>query len=244
LFTLDTFTREFEGKPLATIVWQGRPMWIARHIGALLGYAGHGERLVHRVLGEWNAELEEGEDYLFLDGVPLSALRSLGREEIEPDPRASVLVLLGSGLHLVLSKTEGPVEAGIRRFLVEEVLRKVPRERHRRTWRPELDLGVSEADARLWTRPSIAPETPLVLQPTLSEQREERAKLQTRTEALWLDLFDRYLRAQALHRVRETLGSTLTAGACAALEIHAAELVTGLNIESLLDGSDLSPRAA
>jgi hypothetical protein len=246
MLAIDTFTRELEGKPLTTISWQGCPAWVARHVGALLGYAGDGDRLVHKILGEWNAELEEGHDYLFLDGLPLLVLRGLGSETLVGGPhddRDGLLLLLPAGLQLVLSKTHGPVEKELRRLLVDEVLPTIARAEQRPPWRPEAELGVSEAEAKLWT--TSTPEVQLVLEPTLAERREERAKTQARTQALWLELSDRRFRVAALYRAIETLGSTVTPAARIALEITAAEIATGLNIESLLDQPiPTLPRAA
>jgi hypothetical protein len=247
MLAIDTFTRELDGKPLTTICWQGSPAWVARHIGALLGYAGNGERLVHRLLGEWNAELEEGHDYLFFGGMPLMVLRGMGCEALvegPPDDRDSLLLLLPPGLQLILSKTHGPVEQKLRRLLVDEVLPTIARAEQLHAWRPEAELGVSEDEAKLWTTPT-APELELVLQPTLEARREEREKTQARTQALWLELSDRRFRVQALYRAIETLGSTITPAARIALEIQAAEIATGLNIESLLDQPvPTLPRAA
>jgi hypothetical protein len=247
MLEIDTFTRGLEGKPLTTISWQGCPAWVARHVGALLGHAGGGDKLVHKVLGEWNAELQEGHDYLFLDGLPLQVLRGMGCEALvegPPDDRDSLLLLLPPGLQLVLSKTHGPAEQKLRRLLVDEVLPTIARAEQRQMWRPEAELGVSEEDAQLWTMPT-GPELSLVLQPTLEERREERAKTQARTQALWLEFSDRRFRVQALYRAIETLGSSLAPAARIAMEITAAEIATGLDIESLLDQPvPTVPRAA
>src|SRR5262249_35164831 len=148
----------------------------ARHIGALLGYAGHGKRLVNKILGEWNAEFEEGHDYLFLQGEALAAFRATASETPTPvssHARSSLLLLLEPGLHLVLTKTHRPVGVKLRRFLADEVLPQLARTGRYTPGQLASDLAVSEADARLWTM-SVPASVELDVHSSLSERREAR----------------------------------------------------------------------
>lgn len=49
-------SHHFEGRPLTTLVLDGRPCWIARQVGEAIGYALGGRRLVSLIRGEWADE--------------------------------------------------------------------------------------------------------------------------------------------------------------------------------------------
>lgn len=121
----------FEGAPLQTLTWDGRPCWVARHIGARLGYSADGGRFVKKV-GDWMAELVEGKDYAYLDGPELSAFKATnhvsvpgGDQHLHKAPR--VLVLFESGVNLCSLKTSKPLGAKLRRFLADEVIPQLAR---------------------------------------------------------------------------------------------------------------------
>ena len=228
MYEFDTITRMFEGKSLTTLSLEGRPAWVASRIGAALGYGEHGDRLVHKILGEWNAKFAEGTDYVFLSGDPLAALRSIATEgsTSQRTSRASVLLLLESGLQLVLGKTPGSEGVALRRFLDEEIL-------------PQ--LGRFRVDGSVPPDPKTTSPGPRA---ALEERRERRLALEANTAALRVSLYDRQLRSAALYRVLDALGMVLSDPARIAVEVTAAEIATGLNIESLLgDPSDNDPSA-
>jgi hypothetical protein len=52
----DLVRLNFEGSTLTTLRYQGRPCWIAREVGTLLGYAQAGKRLATKVTGDWSEE--------------------------------------------------------------------------------------------------------------------------------------------------------------------------------------------
>lgn len=240
MLPLSTHLHEFEGQPLVTLTWDGRPCWVARHIGARLGYSHDGKRLPNKILGEWSDEFVAGHDYALLQGEDLAAFRTavsasgLGSAQVG---RGSLLVLFESGLHLVLAKTNLPLGKRLRRFLVDEVLPQIART-GRYTPEPDLDDGPvpqDEVDRILLLFPEFKPRTP-----TLSQRREGRLGLQARTRARWVDVCDRRLKVAALHRVVDTLGDLLDEGTRAALEIVAAEIATGLDLAtSLLPDPDV-----
>jgi hypothetical protein len=91
----------FDDGRLVTLDLGGRLGWRAKTIGALLGYAGQGRRLVAKIRSEWLSEFLHGHDYLKLDDD---------------------LVLLKPGLDLVLSRTNKQVGKRLRRHVVDEVL--------------------------------------------------------------------------------------------------------------------------
>ena len=128
LVSLPTFTHSFQGNPLITVTWQGRPAWIARHIGARLGYHDEGKRFPNTILGEWKDEFIEGKDYVVLAGEDLAAFKELpGAEGVSPHAHNSLLLLFESGLHLALIKTRKKLGQDLRRFLAEEVMPQLVR---------------------------------------------------------------------------------------------------------------------
>lgn len=241
--TFLTLTRPFEGKPFTTLTWQGRPAWVARQVGQVLGYSGQGKRLTNKILGEWNAEFLDGRDYAFLEGDDLAAFRAMsadGPEPVSSHARNGLLVLFESGLNLVLLKTRSPIGIRLRRFLADEVLPQLARRgAYTPTTDPDDALGeVDPRDEGAWTLPHGPTVIVTATRPCLAERREDRLFLQARTRAAYVDLCDRRFRVAALHRVVDTMRNVLDAGAVIALEVVAGEIATGLSIESLFDGDD------
>lgn len=91
----------FDGQRLITLDIGGRAGWEAKHIGAVLGYAGRGSRLVKKIRSEWMSEFLHGHDYLKVDDR---------------------FILLKPGLDLVLSRTCKAIGKRLRRHVIDEVL--------------------------------------------------------------------------------------------------------------------------
>ena len=104
---LTNITSEFEGGQLSTILYRGKPAWIAREVGRVLGYSEDGTRLARIVLSEWADEFIEGHDYVKLRGRELKEFKAVA--QLPPESvgsRAPHLILLfESGLHMALAKT-------------------------------------------------------------------------------------------------------------------------------------------
>lgn len=226
MLPLTTFTHEFEGEPLVTLTYDGRPAWVARHIGARLGYSHGGKRLPNKILGEWADEFIEGQDYAFLTGEELEAFKGLaagGPGEVPANTRRGLLILFETGLHLALVKTQRPIGKRLRRFLVDQVLPQLVR------------TGAYQPT------PSV-PETAIVLvtlpppRPTLSERRELRLARQADTRERWVDLLDRRLKVQTLHRTVDRLQGTplLPNDVAATLEVTAAEIALDADLAVLM----------
>jgi hypothetical protein len=45
MLPLSTHLHDFEGQPLVTLTWDGRPCWVARQIAARIGYGPDGKLL-------------------------------------------------------------------------------------------------------------------------------------------------------------------------------------------------------
>ena len=117
----------FDGRPLTVLSVDGRPAWIARELGAAIGYANDGKRLVNRIRVEWAAEFLPGHDYTLVSGAALAALKGIVDTDIIAAQTPNLLVLFESGVHLALTKTTKPIGRRLRRFLVEEVLPRLVR---------------------------------------------------------------------------------------------------------------------
>ncbi|WP_373047201.1 Bro-N domain-containing protein [Vulgatibacter sp.] len=132
----------FEGQTLVTFTVNGRPCWIARDVGALLGYADDGRRLPSKIAGDWSEELIEGQDFAILTGSELEAFKQAALDtESVPSRAPSLLLLFETGLHLVCLKTRSEVGRKLRRFLADEVLPQLVRTGE---YSPEVSLADEE----------------------------------------------------------------------------------------------------
>lgn len=221
--TMTTITSQFEGRALTTITYKGKPAWIARDVGAALGYEQDGRRLVNLIRDEWADEFIDGADYALIAGKDLRDLKaalatghaervqsnttdpeSRGQSELLGSRARSVLVLFESGVYAVCLKTDKPEGRRLRRFLVDEVLPQLARtgryEPERKTREPRRETA-DEREARL------------------------RRKL---------ELEERKLKREALLAFDAMFGDRLGPDARQALHAKAVEYVTGEPIPMLL----------
>jgi hypothetical protein len=68
--------REFEGHKLTVLERDGRPYWIAREVGAAMGYE-DGSKLVDQIGDEWSDEFIEGTDFTRVSGRALAEVKSV-----------------------------------------------------------------------------------------------------------------------------------------------------------------------
>jgi prophage antirepressor-like protein len=129
-----SLVKQFEGQAVTTIHYRDRPVWIAREIGRVLGYEEEGRGFRTRITGEWSEDLEEGTDYMVVQGDELRDLRTaLGTEGVPsgdspiPDRAPSLTLLTESGLHLALMLSRKPAGRRLRRWLATEVLPEIAR---------------------------------------------------------------------------------------------------------------------
>lgn len=218
--SLQTFTHTFQGNPFVTVTWQGRPAWIARHIGARLGYHDEGKRFPNMILGEWKNEFIDGKDYVVLSGEDLAAFKELpGADGVSPHAHNSLLLLFESGLHLALIKTRKRIGQDLRRFLAEEVMPQLARTG---AYQPAASPGVALVLLHLPTAPPQ----------TLAERRELRLAQQATTRERWVDFCDRRLQVQTLHRTIDRLEEArlLSPEEVASLQVTAAEIALDTNL--------------
>lgn len=128
-------TSDFEGTPLTTITYKGRPAWIAREIGAAVGYSEGGKQLVRNITGDWANEFVDDDDFVSIAGAELADIKEALRPggdfplgESTLSSRASALVLLFEpGLNIALMKTNKPEGVRLRRFLATDVMPQLSR---------------------------------------------------------------------------------------------------------------------
>ena len=226
---IHALTLPFEGEPLTTLTWDGKPAWVAREMGRRLGYAGNGKRLVTRITREWGAEFIEGKDYVLLSGEELAAFKAavgLGTPEV-PSRAGGLMLLLEPGLHLVLTKTNKPIGVRLRRFLVDEVLPQLVRTG---AYSPRGATVVEETVVVL-ALAAPAPEPPTAL----ALRREERLTRQASTREKWVDYCARKLQVDTLHRTVDALAAdgVVDRDVAASLEVTAAEIALGRDLSAI-----------
>lgn len=125
---LTTHESLFEGRPITTIIYKGRPCWIARDVGQWLGYSSPG-RFAQKMSGEWSDEFIPHEDYEVLRGSELKDFKAFLANTTETVVLATqgIVILFESGLDLALLKTNKPKGKQLRRLLKTEVLPQLRR---------------------------------------------------------------------------------------------------------------------
>lgn len=130
-------SKEFEGHSL-TVLWRdGKPWWIAREVGAALGYE-DGSKLVDQISDEWSDEFIEGTDFVRVTGKALAEVKAFlsQQESGGMTPRVtgsqrggaqSMLLLSESGVNLAAIKTRKPAGKRLRRWLASDVLPSIAR---------------------------------------------------------------------------------------------------------------------
>jgi len=230
---LSTVVHEFEGKSLVTFTWQGRPCWVARHLGAILGQSHDGKRLPNKILGDWSDEFVPGHDFTLLHGDDLTAFQTAARESgiySSSLGRGSLLILFTSGALLALTKSNSEPGKDLRRFMVDKVLPQIVQTGR---YVPEPELGRRETvEHILLLFPEFEPRPVR----SLIERREERLVRQASTAAARVELGARRLGVFAVHRMIDMLGDLLDRSERASLEILAAEIATGLPMLEIVGG--------
>lgn len=127
---------EFEGTPLRSFVWEGRPCWITREFGEVLGYEQGGRRLVNLVAKEWADEFIEDVDFAKLSGCDFKKFKMLLEADGDHPPANTdyvsaktrhVTILFETGVNIVCLKTDKPRGKKLRRFIATEVIPQLVR---------------------------------------------------------------------------------------------------------------------
>lgn len=123
---------KFEGAPLPVYEVDGRPHWIAKQVGAALGYGKGGGELVTSISKNWKEAFVEGDEVLTLKGQKLQDFKQLTYVHGSlPSSRIPSLMLLSEkGLYKVLMLTRQPAGDRMRDWLAAEVLPQIARDGH------------------------------------------------------------------------------------------------------------------
>lgn len=201
-------TTQFEGAPLHTLEWDGRPCWLALEVGRALGYSEGGRRLSRSIRDqEWGAV--EVQDFLVVRGEQLAGIKArlaeLGTDCATSGRRAPGLTLLfESGVYIACLKSRSEVGNRLRRFLADEVLPQLART-------GEYSQAV---DTRRLVEAHPAPAPAVVAAPVPEELVLRRQELTLRAIELASKLADFPLPVKqelAQRALRTVLGEALTA---------------------------------
>lgn len=223
----------FEGKKITTIIYRGRPCWLAREVGATIGYSHEGKRFANKVTKEWGQEMIRGHDYDVLAGEDLEQLRGamahLGTDSVPssrlgtdyvPGHTRHVTVLYEAGLWLCLAKSEMELGRKLRRFLVDNVLPQIAR------------------DGRYSPEREVTPEGQLVARE--AAQAAEERRLEIEREKIAVE--KRRLAAEGLWRLCDVLKDATYLGddIKKSLAVAAAEEASGRSLAGFLPPADAS----
>ena len=75
--SIASITNNFEGSPLTTLTYKGRPAWIAREVGAAIGYSHGGKRFATKITGAWASEFIADQDFAIIKGDELVAAKQV-----------------------------------------------------------------------------------------------------------------------------------------------------------------------
>ena len=72
-------TYNFKGYPVRRLVYRGAIAFVAREVGAAIGYPNGGKRFVSQITNEWKKEIREGEHWYRVSGEQSEGPQSSGR---------------------------------------------------------------------------------------------------------------------------------------------------------------------
>jgi prophage antirepressor-like protein len=117
---------DYEGWPIAAIEYRGAMLMFPRQVGAALGYADDGGRMISTMSNEWSDRLREGDHFVKLVNGELAALKQAFPNQI--DKRTpSLLMLTERGLYRVLMLSGKPKALAFQDWLDGEVLPSIRR---------------------------------------------------------------------------------------------------------------------
>lgn len=121
------FVKQFENATLTTIIYKDKPWWIAREVGAALGYSANGKRLVDKVTEGW-AEDFTAADRWTVEGEELKQIQEMMRgTDSVPLGQGSLMLLSESGVNKVILLSRKPEGRRLRDWLAKEVLPEISR---------------------------------------------------------------------------------------------------------------------
>lgn len=123
--------KAFEGHALDSFIYKGRPHWIAKVVGTVLGYSDNGGRLVTKITGEWRTEFQPEKHFALIEGADLADFRAVAALADDPTESggssvaaksARLMLLTEAGINRVLLLTRKPAGMRLRDWLDSDVL--------------------------------------------------------------------------------------------------------------------------
>jgi prophage antirepressor-like protein len=230
----------FEGAPLPVFEVEGRPHWIAKQVGAALGYEDN--VFVGLVGREWKDEFVNGKDVRVLKGKDLRDFKEIaGAIGENPMTFTSALMLLTeSGVTITSTLSRKPAGTRMRRWLADDVMPQIVRDGHFAPDRQVVD-GQLTASVDALARVDV-PKTRALADLRRAEASLVRANAMERN-AVTRERAGLLRERQAKMRAHEHAArAQLTAGLISAVEFaacvrYASELVADGRIE-MLSGND------
>lgn len=114
----------FEDEIVITFIYEGKPCWIAKDIGDILGYARDGRALIP-VIKDWskNEFIYKGDDYVILTGKELKQFKETARSVSAFS--SHLVILFKGGLELVCDRKNNSIGRKLKKFLIEEVVSQI-----------------------------------------------------------------------------------------------------------------------
>jgi len=120
----------FDGQELPVFEVDGKPNWIAKQVGAALGYAGDGRELPQSITQKWSDEFVEGDDFILLRGKELRDFKELcslgGGSPLSPNT-PHLMLLTEEGVYNCAILSRKPAGRRLRKWLKTEVLPQIAR---------------------------------------------------------------------------------------------------------------------
>jgi len=156
LNSVDVACYDFRGHPVRRLTFRDELAFVAREVGAALGYEEAGKRFASKVTGDWSNELKEGVHWHRVKGEELRRLKAALRLGAGPVPTRlgaapvpsgtppagldaapvpsdalarvpEVILLTEQGLNLALMRSGQPIAAEFRNWLASEVVPAIAR---------------------------------------------------------------------------------------------------------------------
>lgn len=118
------FVEKFENFNINTVLFNGKPCWVAKDIGNVLEYSNEGKGLTELISGKWSDEFVKGEHLDVLRGQELVDFKKV-LDGVVPKSVARISqlsILYEPGVYLVCLNTQKPVGKRLRRWLSSVVM--------------------------------------------------------------------------------------------------------------------------
>lgn len=220
----------FEGQPLPVFEVNGKPHWIAKQVGAALGYGKDGGELVGMISREWKTEFTD-KDRCVLTGKKLKEFKTL----VEVDGKSpstfapSLMLLTESGVTIATTLSRKPAGTRMRRWIADDVMPQIVRDGHFAPDRQVVDGQLTEGSVEL-AKVGVA-QTRANAEVIRAQASMERAQAMGRN-AVTRERESKRMAHERAGRARLAAG-TISPVEFSEYMVHASEYVVGGRIERM-----------